>query len=80
MSFNKSQKTATIVYFLLLVSIIFFLTPYYNFNDGGRRDDFGNLFTAYGIIYYQKLFIEIGLLTIGYCLSIIFLKNNIQNK
>lgn len=74
MIFNKPQKVATVIYLVLLVSIVFFLTPYdTRFRDYGEKG-FGNLFTE-SSIEYTKLFIEIGLLTITYFLSLILLKN-----
>lgn len=81
MTFNKSQKIATIVYFLSLVSILLFFTPY------SRKiwaqpmvKDFGNLFTINDIIDYQKNFIEIGVLTVAYVLSIIMLKSSLDKR
>lgn len=81
MTFNKSQKIATIVYFLSLVSILLFFTPY------SRKiwaqpmvKDFGNLFTINDIIDYQKIFIEIGVLTVAYVLSIIMLKSSLDKR
>lgn len=74
MTFNKPQKVATVIYIVLLVSIIFFLTPYDTRFRGYGEKGFGNLFTE-DSVEYTKLFIEIGLLTITYYLSLIILKN-----
>ncbi len=74
MTFNKQQKIASVIYLVLLISIVLFLTPYsYSYYSESIRG-FGNLFTMEKGIVYTKLFIEIGILTVTYYLSLIILK------
>ena len=74
MTFNKNQKIVTIIYCIFLVLILLFLTPYAIYNRFGLDQiKFGNLFIIEHKIVYPKLFIEIVVLTIIYCLSVLML-------
>lgn len=79
MTFNKNQKILTLVYFISLIGILFFLTPYINYNryGYGAHIRFGNFFSMTDLDYitYTKFFIEIGIVTVIYYLSLIILKN-----
>lgn len=86
MIFNNWQKIATIVFFLLIITILLFITPFYNYINNPRVYynigetipesvvyGYGNFFTNTKIIY-PKLFMELFVLTIFYSLSLIMLK------
>ncbi len=77
MTFNKSQKILTVLYFISLLSILLFLTPYtmFNIRPGEIGFGFGSFFRLVVPIVYTKLLIEIGILTIIYCLTLIMLKS-----
>ncbi len=75
MTFNKFQKIITVLYFVGLIIILSFLTPYISVGYKYNRFKFGNFFTINSPIIYTKFFIEIGILTIIYFLSIIILKS-----
>jgi hypothetical protein len=82
MTLNKTQKILTVVYLILLICVLLFLTPYYypptyniHFVEGGKG--YGNFFILQNGILYSKLFTEIGVLTIIYSLLLIISKNKI---
>ena len=77
MTFNRGQKLVTVIYFILIICILIFFTPYYypptyrSYGNGG----YDNFFILQHGISYSKLFIELGLLTLAYCLTLFMLKN-----
>ena len=82
---NKNQKIATIAFAALLLLTVLFLTPFY---QRYYTDSYGAYYTKeeYGDfilidtdrIIFMKLFMEIGLLTTMYLLSLLVLKS--KNK
>ncbi len=76
MTFNKFQKILTVLYFAGLIVILLFFTPYSHYDSFFVKTSFyfGNFFKGNDLIVYTKFFIEIGILTIIYFLSIIILK------
>lgn len=76
MQLNKNQKILTIVYACCLLAILFLITPALRYNEYGQAETaYGSVFAiAEQRIYFKKLFIEIGTLTVIYILLLLVLK------
>lgn len=66
-AFNKLQITLTVIYFGCLVIIFLYLTPYYRYYN---TISFGNFFIIERPIAYTKFFIEVGVLSVIYYLTL----------
>jgi hypothetical protein len=79
MTFNKSQKKATVVYVLLIIIILLALTPCYHQINGYTDTDDERVANFFLVdtkrIIFKKLFFELGVLSLIYYLSLIIFKN-----
>lgn len=76
---NKGQKIATIIFAIGLLIIFLALTPWDDYHTDNNIG-FGTFFLLDpDDIYYKTLYIEIGLWTLFYLLSVLLLKSS-RNK
>lgn len=75
---NKGQKISTIIFVMGLLGIFFVLTPW-SYNYSGAKVKYGTFFvTDPDKIIYRWLYIEIGLWSVLFLLSLFFFKSTRQ--